>query len=706
MARATRSSANLEKSDSLVPPRPSTKKRKRLSNDNDDQPSPKLPRTDAQLDALNVPSAADSYLDESDATSILDILEAADSQGLLDRVFPLPSHAPCQGSFSLRVLLKQPTQHPLRVLRGAVQNLFPLSLSHPRTRPSDTAVQQHRFCKVALSLIDQASRTVVGIPPTATSFFDSEQVTAPASPSLDGESLDVPKTITQSGPDLTYKKYALMQHLPSGNYWTSLNADIHNSSKQLKDLSLGNAELAAIFPTPSTSSASVLTLGSYHVSKPTSAATQLPEQRRVSSGSFLDYGIWASFAPSFDHSGEVVGRSDLGAIVHRREQRRRAREQWKRERSEGFGNIIEVDEEAPAVPKSGQVAPINVDVQLEGLLPSDQLETLKDALKCLDLENAVHELLERNRRALQRLEELQKIRLSMADGGSSSVAEDSEEWETAHAILESLTVLASLRPQSTTISTPSIIPPISVLQKLQRTLARQPSEGWYGTLALTKTTALRDDATVKVRPGGITPVAASATAAPVTTVQGPTTPYAGYSYAYGQQTYRPAPTATSYTPYKPGQYYQTPYLATATPQQAYYGQQAFAGGASGQQPYAAYSAWYSQYSAPTGNAGSVAPSGSSSGRGTPQPVGTAIPSSYGSFFSTAGTPPPGVMRSPAVANTVLSNKPSTQSATAWNAYASGQQSPVGYSGHIRNMQGQQVQTGQTGQTAPTTSDKR
>jgi len=144
MARATRSSTNLEKSDASAPPRHSTKKRKRLSNtDNDDHPSPKLPRTDVQAEP-SVPTAADSHLDDSDATSILDILEAylslfisafrvythtfrsADSQGLLDRVFPLPSHAPIQGSFSLRVLLKQPSQHPLWVLR--VHPTCPLNL--------------------------------------------------------------------------------------------------------------------------------------------------------------------------------------------------------------------------------------------------------------------------------------------------------------------------------------------------------------------------------------------------------------------------------------------------------------------------------------------------------------------------------------------------------------------------------------------------
>ena len=279
--------------------------------------------------------------------------------------------------------------------------------------------------------------------------------------------------------------------------------------------------------------------------------------------------------------------------------------------------------------------------------------------------------------------------------------------------MDSLSVLASLRPQSHTENPHSIIPPTPVLQKLQRTLARQPTQGWYGTLPPTKTTALRDDATVKVRSGGVTSVVTSTSAAAAPTTPGPTTPYAGYSYTYGQQQYRPSPTAASYTPYKPSQYYQSPYLATQQlGQQSYYGQQAYGGGASGQQPYAAYSAWYSQYNAPTPNPSSIAASGSSSGRGTPQPAGSTAVPSYGSFFAAAGTPPPSTTRSPAVANTVLAKSGAT-GAAAWGAYASGQPSPVTPFSGLRSTQGYQAQTSQimyqgayASQQAPTTSATR
>ncbi|KAM6498347.1 hypothetical protein JOM56_006295 [Amanita muscaria] len=665
MVRATRSSAgaaNLE-------PRVSSKKRKRVSNtDTDEQPSSKLLKSHSH-DPL--PSTALSHLHDVDATGILDILEVTDSQGLLDRVFPLPSDAPSQGSFSLRTLLKQASQHPLWVLRAAVQNLFPLSSSHLRSRPSETAIQQHRFCKVALSLLDQASRNVFPVPLTVTSLLDSDSAAASDSPATDDGSAGTAKDA------YSYKRYALVQHLPSGDYWTSLNADIHSSTKQLKDLSLGNAELAAVFPTPSKSDSatSVPLLGSYHTQKVASTTGQPAGQRRVPSGTFLDYGLWSSFAPSFDHGYQVVGRRKLGELLYHREKKWEARNQ---EESIQSASIVEVEDNAD----SGEFH-TDTDAKLDELLPSDLEESLKDALRCLELENAVDELMEKNRRALRRLEELQRERLSKSDGGPSQVEEDSEEWEIAHAILDSLTVLISLRPKSTETKLESIVPPASVLQRLQRTLIRQPIEGWYGTLPPTRATALRDDATVKVRAGSVASTTTPATVTATNPV--PTTPYAGYAYTYGQQAYRPPAAAASYA-YKQGQYYPTPYLATGGQQlgtQNYYGQQAYAGGTTGQQPYAAYSAWYSQYSAPgtSAPAPAAASSNTGSGRGTPQPAasttGTA-PSTYGNFFPASGTPPPGVARSPAVANTVVGSKGVT-AGTTWTSYSTGQQQ-AGYYG--------------------------
>ena len=206
---------------------------------------------------------------------------------------------------------------------------------------------------------------------------------------------------------------------------------------------------------------------------------------------------------------------------------------------------------------------------------------------------------------------------------------------------------------------PAIIPPPSILHKLHRTLALEPSPGWHGTLPPGRTSALRDDSTLKVRPGAVTPAPVPPTpAAPAPAAVSATNTFGAYGYPYAQQqNYRPQQ-AAAYTPYKPGQapsYYQG-YLPAG--QQAYYNQQSYGtgataqqpyGAATGQQPYSAYSSWYGQYNA-------TAQGGTNSGRGTPQPVVATPATTYGTFFNTATTPAtPTATRTPAVANTVVGN---------------------------------------------------
>jgi hypothetical protein len=74
---------------------------------------------------------------------------------------------------------------------------------------------------------------------------------------------------------------------------------------------------------------------------------------------------------------------------------------------------------------------------LDGLLSKEQIASLKSVFKSLELENAVQELLDRNTKALRRLEELQRQRL-MKEGGFHAVEEGSEEWDTGKGILERL----------------------------------------------------------------------------------------------------------------------------------------------------------------------------------------------------------------------------------------------------------------------------
>ena len=76
---------------------------------------------------------------------------------------------------------------------------------------------------------------------------------------------------------------------------------------------------------------------------------------------------------------------------------------------------------------SNQVASLTKD--MEALLPSEEVDAIKSSLGSLEMEQAVDELLQRNSRALERLEELQLQRLRAQGGGSSIVEVGSEEWE-------------------------------------------------------------------------------------------------------------------------------------------------------------------------------------------------------------------------------------------------------------------------------------
>lgn len=233
----------------------------------------------------------------------------------------------------------------------------------------------------------------------------------------------------------------------------------------------------------------------------------------------------------------------------------------------------------------------------------------------------------------------------------------------AQGIMESLAVLASLRPRSTayTSETPSLIPQASVLRKLYRTLPAAPSKGWHGTLSASRTTALRDDSTLKIKSGTTLPVANTVSTTPITTTSATPT-QTGYPYAYNYGTatqYRPP----SYPAFKGGQsgYYAAPAQQGQQQQQqngnqSYYGVQSY-GAATSQQPYSAYT-WYNYPGAPNANA-----SGSNSGPGTPQP-GMVASSTYGNFFNgtnQAQGAAPAQPRTPAVANTVLMNKSYPQS---------------------------------------------
>lgn len=237
------------------------------------------------------------------------------------------------------------------------------------------------------------------------------------------------------------RKYALMQKFSGNEWWTSLNSEfgapsIDLDGKTLKALGTAHAELISILPepssTPETADIPIPTLGSYATKKAATFNSKGYGPRRTSTGRFLDYGPFASFAPTYEGAGVEVGRRTLAETVWRWEQRRKAKEA---ERSharleEACDVAMENIQEVESTEKASTDVVEATEDSLDDLLPPDEISSIIAILGTLELEEMVQELLERNQRALRRLAELQKARLGTKGGGTSQVEEGSEEWET------------------------------------------------------------------------------------------------------------------------------------------------------------------------------------------------------------------------------------------------------------------------------------
>ncbi|THH01522.1 hypothetical protein EW026_g1198 [Hermanssonia centrifuga] len=703
MARATRSSTTHEKEKPLDPTptarKGGSKKRKRNSiADHSEQPAAKQVRTEdgikeepsvepeehQEVEPIQpeLPSSGDVPIQPGDAIKILEVLEMVDTQGLLDRVFPLPTEhslssdseaGPSTGtqSYSFRALLKAPGMFPLRVLRSAVQHLFPIS-SHPRSRPSAPAAEQLRFCNLALSLLEAASFDSSPVPLYVESLIPTR---TDLDIQTDGE--DAKPHIPRRQSPVSNRKYALVQRLPTGDWWSSINSSYPTFSvdgKDLKQLPTAYADLVAIFPSSSTPAVSgePMTLGAYAKKPLVKPLSDLTQPRRVTCGKFLDYGQFTSFAPTFEQDGVEIGRMKLGEAIwyqeidRRRQRRRRAELESVATGSTEIGmedtsreeehEVAEV--ETRSSKQKEKMKDVDMDTALEGLLPPEQIEALKAALDTLELESAVNELLERNAQALARLEELQLLRIGDERHGVQPVKIGSEEWDI-------------VRPRlPTDVDTAPLIPTTSALRKLHRTLPLESTGGWYGTLPPGQPSAMRDDTTIHVRSGAIVAApAAMAVPAPAPTTPAPVAPptknalstysnypYAGYAtpghFRGGYGTYTPTQTSSYYQNYHP------PNATTQTPGASHYPNQY---GTTGQQPYS-YSSWYNYPAANSTQtaAGAVA----TSGRGTPQPTPAAtasVPNNYATFFANTQQPQP----QRAVANTVLSAAPGKYQSGAW-----------------------------------------
>lgn len=293
-------------------------------------------------------------------------LDRSDPLGLLDRVFPANAQAA-----SLRTLLARP-QEP-RVLYAAILNLRPRP-SPRHIRPSDTADQQRAFCALALSLLGP----------------------------------DIP-------PPSPEPRYALLQHLPSGDYWSSLTSDRPSSpSGALKHIGTGLADLAAVLPTPLSTHSATLAAYSPKNKPPTKP---LPPHRSLLAASFLDYGPSTTFAPTVDHDGELVGPRDLRLVFSYRNSRKH---------SHPPDTVPPLDD---VLPFSPYPLPFDIQSEFDGLLSPQVTQNLNLVLDTAHLENLIDELLTRTQRALVRLQALQVDRL-LQHPPQASLDESSEEWQT------------------------------------------------------------------------------------------------------------------------------------------------------------------------------------------------------------------------------------------------------------------------------------
>lgn len=238
-------------------------------------------------------------------------------------------------------------------------------------------------------------------------------------------------------------KYALVQHLPNGDWWTSASSGAmaaDGSSKDLKDLHTAKADLVSIFPSASGSQLGQKGTLSDYVVKRTSGVPphKQPQPRQVGCGKFLDYGPYASFAPSFDQDGVEVGRVGMGEVIFQQYMKRRLRSLANGKRRAFLAEADRHTEDvvmedasdgsgATAMGRSNENETLAED--WEPLLSPEEVKAIKSALGSLEMGQAVDELLQRNAKALQRLEELQLERLHAQDGGSSVVEVGSEEWD-------------------------------------------------------------------------------------------------------------------------------------------------------------------------------------------------------------------------------------------------------------------------------------
>lgn len=285
--------------------------------------------------------------------------------------------------------------------------------AHVRSRNPPASDQQIRFCALALDLLDQASHH--------TNDFASRA------------SLALQENEHSAYTGSLGNKYALIQKLPSGDYWTSaLSSDDPQgglSPKQARAVAHGQAELVIALPSAPDDyvdeSKSRTTLGGFTTGplkkpKPKAQNAVPGAPRKATTGSFLDYGFCTSFAPVYDGDAVDIGRDELAAYYDSRTKMRAERvrrmtllqERLQAQLAAASGDDMDVDEtshgasEAQIVVDPALVPPMSHDTNSD---PSTIV--FSQALAELEREDAVTTLMQRNARALSDLQVLQMHRL-------------------------------------------------------------------------------------------------------------------------------------------------------------------------------------------------------------------------------------------------------------------------------------------------------
>lgn len=328
-------------------------------------------------------------------------------------------------------------------------------------------MEQQRFVELSDNLLDQAL--------TRSGFSKSMDVVLQArdeqAPELDA--------------DERKRLYALVQRLPSGDWWSSATiprgGGVGITRAEASALSTKQAELAMVVPSLPLLPSEVPTLGTLKppvlkiAKDPGWQATYLP-QRKLHAPKLLDWGLYMTFAPSYDATDCELGpgavfQTTYESIVRRKaraarkqlEEKMRRNEEAERREHMPAVDSCDVEMSVGADPaendlmdlavraKAEKEEPENVisiageEVtgkhfsaheavrQLHGFFSPDEAEALKEAFQQLELELGISELLHYIIISLQSLVDMQRERLGAGvELEPDGLEHQTGEWITAN----------------------------------------------------------------------------------------------------------------------------------------------------------------------------------------------------------------------------------------------------------------------------------